>query len=351
MTATDTVLTQARHLLQINRADDAITLLTEHLRASPQDVSALTVLASANLALNRAEEALRASEQALAVDSGYPAAWQHRSMALRQLGRHEDAVASAGEFVRLAPTLWASHYTLGLVLRGLPHRRAAALGPASRSVELAPDNADPYVLLGLVYSDAHDFTRAAEYYRKALEIDPQHAFATSNLSGLELRKGRFAKAMRGFRAAAAASPQEEVFHRNIVATVLGSLVKYGLMIAVLTVFAALTAAGIAETEDSWWPRLVVLGIVVLAWTVLLTTKLRPLSRYLRGRLRAAMLASLRTNRFRLLAAGFVINQACAFVVLLDPAIGSNLPELLTTLANVALLGAMMAGRMLRTPLR
>ncbi|HEX4225393.1 MAG TPA: tetratricopeptide repeat protein, partial [Pseudonocardiaceae bacterium] len=260
MTATDTVLTQARHLLQINRADDAITLLTGHLRAAPQDVSALTVLASANLALNRADEALRASEKALAVDSGYPAAWQHRSMALRQLGRHEDAVGSAGEFVRLAPTLWASHYTLGLVLRGLPHRRAEALGPASRSVELAPDHADPYVLLGLVYSDAHDFTRAAEYYRKALEIDPQHAFATSNLSGLELRKGRFAKAMRGFRAAAAASPQEEVFHRNIVATVLGSLVKYGLMIAVLTVFAALLAAGLADAENSWWPRLVVLGI-------------------------------------------------------------------------------------------
>ena len=206
-----------------------------------------------------------------------------------------------------APTLWASHYTLGLVLRGLPHRRAEALGPAGRSVELAPGNADPYVLLGLVYSDAHDFTRAAEYYRTALEIDPQHAFATSNLSGLELRKGRFAKAMRGFRAAAAASPQEEVFHRNIVAAVLGSLLKYGLMIAVLTVFAALFAAA-SPHRAQLVPRLVVLGVVVLAWSSLLTVQLRPLSRYLRGRLRAAL---------RLVAhhpvpsarGGFVINQA------------------------------------------
>ena len=148
MTGTETVLLQARQLLQVNRADDAITLLTEHLHGAPQDASALTLLASANLQLSRAEEALGASEKALAVDSGYPAAWQHRSMALRQLGRHEDAIASAQQFVRLAPHLWASHYTLGLVLRGVPHRRAEALLPAGRSVELAPQNADPYVLLG-----------------------------------------------------------------------------------------------------------------------------------------------------------------------------------------------------------
>ena len=353
MTGTETVLMQARHLLQVNRADDAITLLTEHLHGAPQDASALTLLASANLQLNRSDDALNASEKALAVDAGYPAAWQHRSMALRQLGRHEDAIASAQEFVRLAPHLWASHYTLGLVLRGLPHRRTEALLPAGRSVELAPANADPYVLLGLVYSDALDYTRAAEYYRRALEIDPEHAFATSNLSGLELRKGRFAKAMRGFRAAAAASPQEEVFHRNIVATVFGSLVKHGLLIAVLTVFAALLALDTADAIDNggWWPRLVMLALVAGAWTLLLTLKLRPLSRYLRGQLRAAMLASLRTNRFRIFAGGFVINQACAFVILLDPALRPPLPDLLTTVANLVLLGAMLAGRMLRPPLR
>ncbi|HJP74756.1 MAG TPA: tetratricopeptide repeat protein, partial [Pseudonocardiaceae bacterium] len=202
MTGTETVLLQARHLLHINRADDAVTLLTEHLHGSPQDASALTLLASAHLHLNRAQDALRASEKALEVESGYPAAWQHRSMALRQLGRHEEAIASAEMFVRFAPNLWASHYTLGLVLRGLPERRSEAMHPADRAVALAPDNADPYVLLGLVYSDRSDYATAATFYRKALEIDPQHAFATSNLSGLELRKGRFAKAMRGFRAAA-----------------------------------------------------------------------------------------------------------------------------------------------------
>lgn len=347
MTGTETVLAQARHLLHINRPDDAVTLLTEHLHGSPQDASALTLLASAHLQLNRAQDALRASEKALEVESGYPAAWQHRSMALRQLGRHEEAVASAEMFVRFAPNLWASHYTLGLVLRGLPERRGEAMHPAGRAVALAPDNADPYVLLGLVYSDRFDFANAATFYRKALEIDPQHAFATSNLSGLELRKGRFGKAMRGFRAAAAASPQEEVFHRNIVATVFGSLVKYGLMIAVLTVFAALIAVAVAEQQDGagWLPRLIVVGLAVVAWTTLLVTKLRPLSRYLRGRLREAVLSALRTNRFRLLAAGFLINQACAFVVLLDPAI--SVPELLITIANVALLGAMALGRIVR----
>ncbi len=353
MTATETVLTQARQLLQVNRADDAARLLAAHLSEYPQDVSALTLLASANLQLNRPAEALRSSEGALAVDPRYPAAWQHRSMALRQLGRHADAVASGERFVALAPNLWASHYTLGLVLRGLPQRRGAALAPAARAVELAPDNADPYVLLGLVYSDARDFDLAAQYYRRALAIDPEHSFATSNLSGLELRKGHFGRAMRGFRAAAAASPQEEVFHRNIVATVFGSLVKYGLLIAVATVFAALlaSAADGRASFGGWWPRIAVLVVVLGAWTVLLTTKLRPLSPYLRRRLRGVVTASLRTWRFRLFVAGLVVNQSCAYVILLDPALRPPLPDLLTTVANLVLLGAMLLGRAIRRPAR
>jgi tetratricopeptide (TPR) repeat protein len=344
VTATDTPLGRARHLLDVNRADDAITILARHLADYPQDATALTLLASANLQLNRADEALDSSLKALAVDPHRLTAWQHRSMALRQLGRHEEAAAAAQEFVRLAPTLWTSHYTLGLVLRGMTGRRGEALGCASRAVELAPESPDPYVLLGLLYSDAHDYARAEEYYRRALSIDPQHAFATSNLSGLELRRGRFVRAMRGFRTAAALSPQEEVFHRNIVATVLGSLVKYGLMLAVITGFAALIVAGTADS--GWLPRLIVLGVVLGAWATLLVTKLRPLSRYLRRRLRSSLLASLRTGRFRLLACGFVVHQACAFTVLLDPGIGA--PELLITVGNVALLGAMMAGRRLAT---
>ena len=239
--------------MQVNRPDDAIRLLTAHLRDAPQDASALTLLAWANLQLNRGAEALRASEEALAVAPGDPATWQHRSMALRQLGRHEEAAASAEEFVRLAPNLWASHYTLGLILRGVHGRRGEVALWADRALKLAPDSADPYVLMGLAYSDRQDYETAATFYRKALTIDPQHAFATSNLSGLDLRKGRFRKAMRGFRAAAAASPQEELFHRNIVATALSSLVKYGLMIAVLTGFVAFVTSA-AVSADEWAPR-------------------------------------------------------------------------------------------------
>jgi tetratricopeptide (TPR) repeat protein len=343
VTGTETALTQARHLLQVNRPDDAIRLLTQHLRDAPQDAPALTLLAWANLQLNRGDEALRASEEALAVAPGDPATWQHRSMALRQLGRHEEAAASADEFVRLAPHLWASHYTLGLILRGVPSRRKEVAACANRALRLAPDSADPHVLMGLAYSDRQDYETAATFYRKALAIDPQHAFATSNLSGLELRKGRFTKAMRGFRAAAAVNPQEELFHRNIVATALSALVKYGLMIAVLTGFAAFVTSG-AVPDGVWLPRVIVLGVALLAWAVLLTLKLRPLSRHLRGKLRAAFREMLRTKRFRRIFAGFVIHQLCALVVLFYPANGSVLPELLTTAAMVVLLSALATGR-------
>src|SRR5207245_7294086 len=49
VTGTETALTQARHLLQVNRPDDAIRLLTQHLRDAPQAAPALTLLAWATL--------------------------------------------------------------------------------------------------------------------------------------------------------------------------------------------------------------------------------------------------------------------------------------------------------------
>ena len=87
-----------------------------------------------------------------------------------------------------------------------------------------------------------------------------------------------------------------------------------------------------------------LGVVLLAWTVLLTLKLRPLSRYLRGKLRVAFAEMLRAKRFRRIFAGFVLHQALALFVLFFPDNGSDLPELLTTAATVVLLSALAAGR-------
>jgi hypothetical protein len=120
------------------------------------------------------------------------------------------------------------------------------------------------------------------------------------------------------------------------------------MIGVLTMFVALI---VAEGQSGWLPRVVVLVAAVLAWTVLLTLKLRPLSRYLRDKLRAAFADALRTRRFRLLFGGLAVHQAATLVVLLYPANGSGVPELVATLAMIGLFVALAVGRNLRSPQR
>jgi Flp pilus assembly protein TadD len=385
VTAGREAVDQARGLLEIERGTDAIAVLTGFLAEHPQDAPALSLLAWAHLQCDRPDAALRAADEALLADPDYQAAWQRRSWALRALGRHEDAVTAAHQYVRLAPHSWASHYTLGMMLRSRPGRGGEVLAAATRAVELAPTVADPHVLQGLAYADDNQPVRAEACYRHALSIDPAHAHARSNLSALALRRGHFAEAIRGFRSAAQARPQEVMFHRNIAVAVVNSLLKYGYVLALSSVvFAALVAFAITPGDPvdpavsiptilvgptgtttvpgnapvaaaapavvpvapHWAVRVGAVVLILLAWLVLLGTRLRPLSAYLRGHIRAVFSSLLRTARFLPLFAGFLCSQACAFLLLLAPGLSDSVRGDLVLGAGAALAGGSVLGRAL-----
>jgi tetratricopeptide (TPR) repeat protein len=258
----------------------------------------------------------------------------------------------------LAPHSWATHYTLGAALRKTPGHREEALAAARKALELAPDAADPHVLVGLAYADFGDARTEEQYYRQALAIQPDHAYGQSNLSALRLRNGKFAEAMHGFQAAATSKPQETVFHRNIAATVLGSLLKRGYMVALVAVFvtgivlAMMTSgsvsgsSGTATPPSADWPIRLGLALAILAaWGALFTIKLRPLTRYLRGHLRRALFASLRTARAGLPVGGWLLSQLCVLDALLNPTLSSLDQKDLGVWAIAAIIVGNLLGRL------
>lgn len=346
-------------LLEAGRAEDAIRLLTTHVAAHPEDSIALTLLGRAYLEARRPADALPPIDAALTMDPDNVVAWQRRSDALRQLGRFEEAKPAGRECVRLAPHSWAAHYTLGLAVHKLPGHRDELFGAARASVELAPDRADPHVLLGLAYAGVGDAHHAEQCYRRALSIDPEHAYARSNLSALHLRRGRFRAAMRGFQAAASSNPQETLFHRNIAATVVGSLVRHGYLLAVITVIVArfvIAAATGGSLDDpdtpdptvhqGAWPLRIGLALLILAaWIVLCTVRLRPLTRYLRGHAATVLVDMLRTARFGLFFAGGVISQLCVLFALLEPGLSAGALNALATVAIMVLLFGNLGSRL------
>jgi tetratricopeptide (TPR) repeat protein len=314
---------RAQRLLEVGRPADAVTTLAAYLAEHPADPDALSLLSSAYLRDDRPEDAVRAADAALAAEPAAVAAWRSRSEALRRLHRYEEAIEAARRYVELAPNSWLSHYTLGLAVRQVPARRAELLPTAMLAVRLAPDNADAHVLLGLAYDHVGDPIAAAECYRRALSLNPDNAYARSNLSALDLRRGRFQAAMRGFRQAASQRPQETMFHRNIAATTVSSLTRRGHLLAVLSIPLATTVCAAAgpstETPANWLIRLGALAVLVLAWLTMGWLRLRPLSTYLRAQAGQVFRSLLRDRRFLPLFVGTVGSQVCVLAMLVVPA--------------------------------
>ncbi|MFD7028377.1 tetratricopeptide repeat protein [Streptomyces sp. NPDC059917] len=203
-------LRQADALFDLGRHEQAAALAARHLAGSPDDPTALTLLARCRHRLGDDQEALAAVEHALRVAPDSVSAWLLRTHVLLALQHHARAEESARRAVELAPQLWASHYTLGSVLdRGArrKHRRAAHAS-ARTAVALAPEESDAHVLLGLTAHHTRDFRVARQAYETALRLDPDNSTAHNNLALLLLhrrwlRPGSWTRAARGFVRSAA----------------------------------------------------------------------------------------------------------------------------------------------------
>ncbi|MCG8590783.1 MAG: tetratricopeptide repeat protein [Proteobacteria bacterium] len=140
------------------------------LEVEPQNVELLNSLGFALFQQGKSEEAVVALERALEVD---PAHWKaHNNMALASIDIGELELAEA-------------HY-----------RESLALEPQPAI----------YNDLGFVLERQGLADEAAEFYRKALELDPQSASAHYNLAASLARSGKLTEAERHFRAVLEVSP-------------------------------------------------------------------------------------------------------------------------------------------------
>jgi Flp pilus assembly protein TadD len=315
---TDAVL----RLVDAGRAEDATAMLVTFLAGHPDDVTALGLLSLAHLRARRWDEALQAADAAIGITPDHLPAWQRRSIALIELDRADEAAISAAEYLRLGPDLWPAHYTMARVLYPVRGRRQEALRHAEYAVELAPNEADPHNLVGVVQRSLDNPTDAERAYRAALAIDPTHAPARSNLALLHLGHTGTAAAMAGLREAAANDPQQYSIHRNMALVSLLALIRRSNRLAqvnlALSLLASLSLVGVGIG-----PRLILLGVLVAGWALLggwWWLRLRP---YLRSLVPRALAPLIRRSHARWGVAGIVVAAGCAMAALFGSA-----PELL-----------------------
>lgn len=173
-TARQDFLTGLEHLAA-RRFAEADAHFTASLRLAPGRVSTLINLAAVRLELGRADAALDAVSQVLAIEPDNAEAWFHRGNAEAMRRRPDEA------------------------LRGF-----------ERAGTLAPRFAQPWFRHGQVLQDLGRDAQALTSYEHAVAADPTFAPAWTNLGTLRREQGRAEDAAHAFRQARAHGADDEL---------------------------------------------------------------------------------------------------------------------------------------------
>ncbi|WP_436494817.1 tetratricopeptide repeat protein [Actinokineospora sp. HUAS TT18] len=177
----DAVLAQAAELTAAGRPEVAIDILRPVIADHPDHPEAWCRLAAALLDSGRPQDCLDAAKRAITL--GEPS-WAHRlaSLALTELGRHDQAAVSAKEAARRDPGDWRNHVTLAEALG--PTSPPDALEAARRAVIAAPDEPRVHEVLGAAAARVRDFPLAKRAYSDALRLDPANDSVRAKLAKL-----------------------------------------------------------------------------------------------------------------------------------------------------------------------
>lgn len=135
-------------------------------------------------------------------------------LALRYEGRAEESVAAMDAALNLRPN---SVRALTNCARALLEMRdlARAEERVRRSVELAPEDAGAWNVLGRVHLSNDALPEAEDAFSRVLEIEPEHGWALNNLGFARLQRGAWQEAADVLELAVAAQDDVAVFHNNL----------------------------------------------------------------------------------------------------------------------------------------
>ncbi|MFC4019806.1 tetratricopeptide repeat protein [Micromonospora sp. GCM10011542] len=246
--AADGYLQRAQLLAELGRYDEAVGELAYALALEPANAGTLTMLARVHLAADRPAEALTAADAAVAAAPDTLAPLVARGMALSDLERYAESASCADRLLALGPADAYAQRSAAAILAGARNGQPA-LNAAWRGVELAPQEPQAHLVLGLVAARLELFDLAERAYREALRLDPQLAEVRHDVGVMRLEQRRWSEAIEYLAEAATLNPRRMDSARTI-SHGLHRLVLYGagwsLVATVLVAFLAPGGDGLSR---------------------------------------------------------------------------------------------------------
>lgn len=137
---------------------------------------------------------------------GHPQALRLRTYIARQISNWDGLIESAKAWLEAAPDEEAARVALAYAY-AQPGFFARAVDIYRPLADAASPSAEHLATLGKYLLSARDLDQAETYFRRSLEIDPNHADAASGLGRLMTFLGRFSDAVDLSRQAIAADPR------------------------------------------------------------------------------------------------------------------------------------------------
>ncbi|MFE1309255.1 tetratricopeptide repeat protein [Streptomyces sp. NPDC058755] len=237
MTTVHPALERADALYELRRYDEAKTVLGQRLTEDPEDVRAWVRLARCHLRLeNEADQALEATERALALAPEDIPALIQRAYALRAVDRFPETEGVLREVIRLDPEYWVGYAMLGDWLwRIKAYRYGRENGgrhPGNRipqvfleesgelakeAMRLAPEEVFPLEVAWLIANMAGNGTVADMLDQAILRLDPNHpqALARQTQKNAETPGVKAAEAATLYADALAVAPDSATMQQGL----------------------------------------------------------------------------------------------------------------------------------------
>jgi tetratricopeptide (TPR) repeat protein len=123
--------------------------------------------------------------------------WNNRGIALSELGRFDEAIASYDQAIELKPNRDEVWYNRGIALFGLG-RFDAAIASFDKAIELKPNQDKAWDYRGSALSELGRFDEAIISYDKAIEFNPNKHEAWYNRGNTLYELGRFDEAIASY---------------------------------------------------------------------------------------------------------------------------------------------------------